>query len=232
MIRHICWYMFSIDIYSVYTPYPFIGLLLHLGALSFSSKYAWDTLSFCYLRIATCDVIFLVWCSFSYGSSDWILWGCTYGLGVCLLSWMCVVCFHSSYSPIFHQLWSFLTLSWVFVKLDYFHCQDSLLVLVFLLVDSRSIGYVSVTKGSEFCFWYCSPWVLPWRPLLLFPFWWLGWIVRWWQFLSLFLVGLPDFGCLFPCGFLLCPSSGDIVGLPFSLSGDRLTVSALASLLL
>ena len=32
-----------------------------------------------------------------------------------------------------------------FVKLDYFHCQDSLLVLVFLLVDSRSIGDVSVT---------------------------------------------------------------------------------------
>ena len=64
---------------------------------------------------------------------------------VCLLSWMCVVCFHSTYSPIFRQLWSFLTLSWVFVKLDYFHCQDSLLVLVILLVDSRSIGYVSVT---------------------------------------------------------------------------------------
>ena len=157
-------------LYSVYTPYPLVGLLLHLGALSFSSKYAWDTLSFCYLRIATCDVIFLVWCSFSYGSSDWILWGCTCGLGVCLLSWMCVVCFHSTYSPIFHQLCSFLTLSWVFVKLDYFHCQDSLLVLVILLVDSRSIGYVSVTKGSEFCFWYCSPWVLPWRPLLLFRF--------------------------------------------------------------
>ena len=32
-----------------------------------------------------------------------------------------------------------------FVKFDYFHCQDSLLVLVFLLVDSRSIGDVSVT---------------------------------------------------------------------------------------
>ena len=32
-----------------------------------------------------------------------------------------------------------------FVKLDYFHCQDSLLVLVILLVDSRSIGDVSVT---------------------------------------------------------------------------------------
>ena len=104
----------SIDIYSVYIPYSLVGLLLHLGALGLPRSMQGMLLAsaICVLPPVTSSSLYDA--RSLTGPPIGSCRGVFYGLGVCLLSWLCVVCFHSTYSPIFLQLCSFLTLSWAF----------------------------------------------------------------------------------------------------------------------
>ena len=147
-----------------------VGLLLHLGALGLprsmqgmllasaicvlppvTSSSLYDARSLTGPPIGSCRGVFMAWVyAFCHGCVLYVFIQLTLRFSFSYVhSWLCLG---------------------LFVKLDYFHCQDSLLVLVILLVDSRSIGYVSVTEDPKFGFWFCSPWVLPWRPLLLSRF--------------------------------------------------------------
>ena len=114
MVIHICWYMFLL-IYILYISLiSLVGLLLHLGALGLPRSMQGMLLAsaICVLPPVTSSSLYDA--RSLTGPPIGSCRGVFYGLGVCLLSWLCVVCFHSTYSPIFLQLCSFLTLSWAF----------------------------------------------------------------------------------------------------------------------